>query len=288
MNIWLRQIGILGIIGILAIGNAYPQEPAKKKTTRVRIDYFRHYDKSESLLATLRIREERYIPFIDALVHFYYVDDTSRILIDKVRTNSDGEAILLLKDTENYSSDSLGNFTFEAEYLAERDTKGSKRSATIRQANLNMSFFQKDTIKSIEVELTTFGDKGEMVPIADKKIKFYVKGTFSLYNFETQKTDGTGKVEVDFPIYMPGDTSGVLTVIAKVEEDKMLGTISSEGRINWGIRVPLAEEKQRGLGDTDAPLWMVYTLIILLSVVWFHYLYVVFMIIRIKMVKQSY
>ena len=39
---------------------------------------------------------------------------------------------------------------------------------------------------------------------------------------------------------------------------------------------------KRGLGDTNAPLWMVYTLIILLSLVWFHYLYIIITVFRIR------
>ena len=39
---------------------------------------------------------------------------------------------------------------------------------------------------------------------------------------------------------------------------------------------------KRGLGDTDAPLWMVYTLITLLSLVWFHYMYIIITVFRIR------
>ena len=74
--------------------------------------------------------------------------------------------------------------------------------------------------------------------------------------------------------------------LADIEARRSLAT-KENGKINWGIPVPLAEEKRRGLGDTDAPLWMVYTLIILLSAVWFHYLYVIYMIIKIKIVDKE-
>ena len=82
---------------------------------------------------------------------------------------------------------------------------------------------------------------------------------------------------------MPGDTSGIITIIVKVEEDRSYGTVETLGKINWGIPLLVTREKDRGLGDTDAPLWMVYTLITLLSIVWFHYADVIYMIIKIRL-----
>jgi hypothetical protein len=152
---------------------------------------------------------------------------------------------------------------------------------------LEVSFFQKDTIKSIEVNVSKVGLDDQITPIKDLDILFYIQGTFSQLTFGKEKTDENGIVKLEFPVDMPGDSAGVLTIVAKIEEDDVYGTIESRGRINWGIPVALAKEENRGLGDTDAPLWMVYTLIILLSAVWFHYMYVIFMIIKIKLVRGS-
>jgi hypothetical protein len=84
------------------------------------------------------------------------------------------------------------------------------------------------------------------------KVTRKTKGTFSVLEFAEEKTDKNGNVKIEFPIYMPGDTAGVLTIIVKVEENDDYGTNDSRGDINWGVPVPFAKEKQRGLGDTDA------------------------------------
>ena len=94
-------------------------------------------------------------------------------------------------------------------------------------------------------------------------------------------------IKVEFPVNMPGDTLGVLTIVAKIEDSDTYGNVTAQGDINWAQVVPLAKLPHRGLGDTDAPLWMVYTLIILLSAVWFHYLYVIYLIVKIKLAKSS-
>ena len=287
MNNWYRYIFIIGLIATFTTSNALAQK-AKKKTTRIRVEYFKNNNKTESLVATLRVKEERYVPLTDVLVRFYSINDTSNVILDKIRTNEQGEAILIIEGSPKIFKDSLGLMNFEVEYIGNTSTKGSKRKISVKQANLDVSFFKKDTIKYIEIEANEIGQNGLPQPLKNIDIMLYIKGTFSLLNFANQETDENGRVKVEFPIDMPGDAVGVLTIVAKIEDAKNYGTIESRGNINWGIPVPVVKEKQRGLGDTDAPLWMVYTLIILLSAVWLHYLYVIFLIIKIKLVKTIF
>lgn len=281
-----KYIWIFSIIALFAHTNLIAQK-TKKKTTRIRVEYFKNSIKEETLVATLRIKEERYIPFNNAEVAFFSIYDTSRVLLKKIKTNEKGVAILKVNEKLNIIKDSLGFMSFEVEYVESASIKGTDRKITIKQANLDVSFFQKDTIKFIEVDVYELSTDDQPILLEDLKVGFYIKGTFSQLNFAKEKTDKNGKVIVEFPIDMPGDTIGILTIIAKIDEDKIYGTIESRGKINWGIPVALADEKLRGLGDTDAPLWMVYTLITLLSAVWFHYLYVIILLVKIKMAKRS-
>jgi hypothetical protein len=286
MNKLYTYILLLSLSVMMISGNVLAQG-VKKKTTRIRVEYFRDYNKIESLIATLRIKEERYIPFTNAVVHFYLVNDTSSVELGKIKTDDYGEARFILDENLNLTKDSLGVLTFEVEYEGNKENKGHKRKASVKQANLEVSFFQKDTIKYIEVNANELVLDEQYIPIEDLEILFYIKGTFSLLNFAKEKTDENGNVKIEFPVYMPGDTAGVITIVVKVEENDDYGTIDSRGDINWAVAVPFAKEKQRGLGDTDAPLWMVYTLITLLSIVWFHYMYVIYLIVKIRLSKRA-
>jgi hypothetical protein len=95
-------------------------------------------------------------------------------------------------------------------------------------------------------------------------------------------TLAAGATSIDFPVTLPGDSAGMLTVVAKIEDNETYGNIEASGKINWGKPLPPEIVVKRGLGDTNAPLWMVYTLIVLLSLVWFHYMYVIFTVFRIR------
>ena len=154
---------------------------------------------------------------------------------------------------------------------------------------MEVSFLQIDTIKYIEIRASKPGNDNGNIPLEEIEVLFYVKGTFSLLKIGEKETDSSGKATIEFPIDIPGDTAGVLTIVTKIEENDDYGTVTAKGEINWGKPIQPADEKKRGLGDTDAPLWMVYTLIILLSAVWFHYLYVIYQIVMIRLEgkKQS-
>ena len=287
MNNLNRYIAILGILTLITSGDVLAQK-TKKKTTRIAVEYVKKHDKTESLVATLRVKDPKYIALSDVIVQFYSVYDTSKVLLDKIRTNLDGEAIFLLEDNPKILKDTSGVMSFEVEYLGDKLKKSSNKKLSVKQANLEVSFFQKEDVKSIEVSASEIGTDGQLIPIEGINLQFYIKGTFSLLNFAKEETDEYGIAQVEFPVDMPGDTAGVLTIVVKIEENRTFGTIESIGKMNWAIQLEPVKEKQRGLGDTDAPLWMVYTLIILLSAVWFHYFYVIFLIIKIKLANRSY
>jgi hypothetical protein len=287
MNNLHRYIVLLGILTLVTASDLVAQK-TQKKTTRIALEYIKNYDKTESLVATLRVKDPKYIALNDVVVQFYSVYDTSKILLDKIRTNENGEAIFLLDDNPKILKDTSGVMSFEVEYFGDKSKNSSKRKLSVKQANLEMSFLQKADVKSIEVSANEIGLDGEPIPIEGITLQFYIKGTFSLLNFAKEKTDEDGIVQVEFPVDMPGDTAGVLTIVVKIEENRTFGTIESRGKMNWAIQLEPTKEKQRGLGDTDAPLWMVYTLIILLSAVWFHYFYVIFLIIKIKLANRGY
>ena len=282
MNFFNRHILIIGLFVFFVAGNALAQ---KKKATRIKVGYEKQFNMPGTLVASLLVREKRYEPFSNATVIFYSINDTSKVLIDELKTDSNGLAKLVIAESSNIYKDDAGIMMFEVEYIGTELTKGSSRKTSIKQADLNVSFIKQDEVKFIEVDLQELSLDDQDAPIENVAVLFYIKGTFSLLNLGKEKTDENGKAKIEFPVDMPGDTLGVLTIVAKVEDHDIYGSIESRGEMDWGIPFIQADEKRRGLGDTDAPLWMVYTLITLLSAVWFHYLYVIYMIIKIRLAK---
>ncbi len=286
MNNKYNHILLMALIALIFTCPVLAQNTQKKKT-RIQVEYFKDHNRLESIVATLKIKEDSYVPYEDAEIHFHSINDTSKILLSKIKTDINGKAIYLMEDHQKNYRDSSGLMTFEVEYKGNSSTKGANTDIEVHQVNLKVSFVQEDSVKYIAVEAKEIAIDNTTSPIEEHEILLYIKGTFSLLNIGQEVTDEEGKIMVEFPVEMPGDSAGMLTIVSKIEESDTYGNVEARGVVNWGQPVPINVEKHRGLGDTDAPLWMVYTLIILLSAVWFHYLYVIFLIIKIKLARSS-
>ncbi len=259
--------------------------PAKTQTvqnTRIRLEYYKNHDKTKNLIVKITAKKKRYNPLQAVIISFYNINDTAKVLLDNIKTDDNGEALLTLSEQFEIYKDSNGLMSFEAEFEGNDSCKSARKNLSIRESDIEVSFFQKDTIKYIKIMESEPDSDNMNIPLEEIVVIFYVKGTFSLLKIGEEETDGSGKATIDFPTDLPGDTAGVLTIVTKIEENDDYGTVVAKGKINWGRPIQPDVEKKRGLGDTDAPLWMVYTLIILLSAVWFHYFFVVYQIIMIK------
>ena len=67
----------------------------------------------------------------------------------------------------------------------------------------------------------------------------YVKKSFGLLPIEGDNltTDENGEATVNFPADLPGDASGNVTVIAKVEDNDELGNLETAKSVKWGSPV---------------------------------------------------
>ena len=126
MNNLYRYIVLLGLLTLVTASDLVAQK-TKKKTTRIALEYIKNFDKAESLVATLRVKDPKYIALNDVIVQFYSVYDTSKVLLDKIRTNDNGEAIFLLEDNPKILKDTSGVMSFEVEYFGDKSKKSSKR-----------------------------------------------------------------------------------------------------------------------------------------------------------------
>jgi len=280
------HILLIVIFTLISICNGFAQD-VKKKRARIQIEYFKDHNNSKSLVANLKVREDRYMPFENAEINFYSTADTSKVLLSTVITDKNGEAEYFLEDDHNIYLDSTGVMTFEVEYTGNDSIQSDISDIEIKPINIKITFIKEDTAKYIAIEANEIDVENTNMPIEGLEISVNIKGTFSLLSIAQKETDDQGKILVEFPVDMPGDTVGVITIVAQIQENDDYGSVEAMEDINWGIPVPLKVEKLRGLGDTDAPLWMVYTLIILLSIVWFHYLYIVYLIVKIKLARHA-
>lgn len=250
----------------------------------MKAELFQSENKQE-LKATVsaRIGEKRKMLPVEGLpVSFYNVIDTSEFLLATISSDTNGDAVLLLSQEINIEKNAEGGFSFEIRFEGDDIYKKASKDISFREVKIEIAFIEIDSIKVVHAKAYETGIEGGRIPLEETDIKFYVPGSFSLYTIGEGSFE-KGICEINFPVTMPGDSIGNLTIIARIEESDDFGNVEARAVKDWGVvREPVIIKSNRGLGDTDAPLWMVYTLLVLLSIVWIHYIYVFVVIYMIK------
>jgi molybdopterin-containing oxidoreductase family membrane subunit len=265
--------------GLLATGTK-AQDSVRTKTV-LSLEYL-NKDGTKILIGKLSAKKEgKYAPVEGMKLNFSYISGKERKMIGTEETEANGKTMIEIPNEIMGSGGNKGIYSFESSYAGSGNYLSSSASVTIKNASMALSFFRKDTDKQVICKVWEIGKNGDQIPVNDLKIQFYVPRTFSLLKVG-EGTLADGSASIDFPVTLPGDSAGMLTVVSKIEDNETYGNIESSGKINWGKPLPPLVVVKRGLGDTDAPLWMVYTLIVLLSLVWFHYMYVIFTVFRIR------
>lgn len=161
------------------------------------------------------------------------------------------------------------------QYLQAQDSTASG------EAKLDISFSEKDSVKTITAKLT---HADNAVPGID--IHFYAKKSFGLLPLEGDNitTDDNGESTIDFPTDLPGDASGNVVVIAKVEDDEKLGTVEAAKTINWGVPSKPKPLQSRALwtSGNNAPWPLTITVTSIVVIVWGIIFYMFFQLVRIK------
>ena len=267
----------------IATSLVFGQVPAERHRTYISLEYVKTTDQTylqASVTARVEgVRGRTRVENVEIL--FHHLLGTGKNILGSAITDVDGVAKFVIKEPGALKVNDEGAYVFEAVFTGNDEYNDIADDIEILPAALEISFEEVDSIRYIVVSAFQLTLDGERVPI-EEDVMVYVPRQFSRLTIgEIELDEGTGMVE--FPVTLPGDSVGNLTIIAKIEESRNYGTLEAWAVKDWGkVRGPVVVEQRRGLGDTDAPLWMVYTLIILMSAVWFHYLYILFVIYLIK------
>jgi hypothetical protein len=214
-------------------------------------------------------------------IGFRSVQGEKKASIGSGVTNAKGNVTIDIPGEILTTGGDKGIYSFEAVFEGKDKYSRSEAATSMKPMRMEMAFHQEGTEKMVNLKAFELGTDNQWVAVNNLPVVFYVPRTFSLLKVgEGTITDGTASLE--FPVTVPGNSLGYLTLLAKVEDNEVYGNVEVSGTINWGKPLPPENLVKRGLGDTNAPLWMVYTLIVLLSLVWFHYMYVIFTVFRIR------
>jgi hypothetical protein len=243
-------------------------------------------DTGKDLRATVRARigeNRKIMPVAEIPINFYNITDSSEVLLGTASSDEEGVAIFTITRDRDLFWNKESGYSFSTSFDGNEKFRKASKNISIKEAKIEITFSEIDSTRIISAKAYEIDPSdSKRMPLNGIDLSFYVPGTFSLYKIgEGELNDGV--CNVDFPVTLPGDSEGNLTVIARIEESDDYGFVEGSSTKDWGmVRENFVLEEKRGLGDTDAPLWMVYTLIVLLSAVWIHYIYVFVVIYLIK------
>ncbi len=125
------------------------------------------------------------------------------------------------------------------------------------------------------------GEKNNTIrPIAGAEIKLFAKRYFGTLLIDgTKTTDSTGKAVFNFPTDLPGDSSGVISMYAKLSDEASYGEIRKDTSLTIGVptwKPPLNEKRAMWNIVQKAPLWILLTYSIVVLSVWTIIFYIIY------------
>ncbi len=250
--------------------------------TGLSLDYTKETKGDKILKARLTSRiEGKWIGVINAEIYFYARIDTTDNLLGKSVTNDNGEAVLRISSNRMLKNLN-GDFAFKVRFEGNQTYTGTEKELTVRDIHMVISLSEIDSVKEVHAEVYEINSSGEKVPLEDAEVYFYVTRLFGLLKIG----EGwliNGKTSIEFPDDLPGDNSGNLIVLARIEDNELYGNVEVREKVNWGTAVSHNPGKaSRELWTRTAPLWMIIALISLLSFTWIIYLTLFYNMYRIR------
>lgn len=237
------------------------------------------------LTARLYFKQDRdIIALQNAVISFSAANEKDTRLLGSAVTDSTGNAILVSGPAGTFPANADGLVNYTASFAASGKYLAVSESFPAKPAILVLEFYEEDSVRFARVTGTKKDAKGAVLPLAGETVKLYVPSLFRPLPIGEISLDENGTGSVEFPKTLVGDSSGNVLVLAQIEENDIYGTLQGKKSINWATpkhMIP-AERPTRELWTPVAPLWMIFTLIIMLLGVWAHYVYAVIQLVKIR------
>lgn len=199
-----------------------------------------------------------------------------------VITDGSGKALLNIQDSI-LKADADGKFHIKASFAGNKSMDPAEEELEFSHARLIIITQKEDSLLNVHVKLTALENGGEKA-IPETLVGIYVKRLFMPLKVGEITTDENGEGDFEFPANLPGNNKGQLTILARVDENELYGNILAQAAAEpWGFVVSdTIKEQPRALWSAHPPLWMLITFIVLMVVVWGHYIVIVFELFRLK------
>ncbi|MCL4483344.1 MAG: Ig-like domain-containing protein [Bacteroidetes bacterium] len=260
-------------------------QPQGKSEATIELSYYKKADMTKTAVAIVKARiDKKFVPAKNAPVNFYVLHNNEQQLLSSVNTDNKGKAVIALQNGLPLDKDR--SFTIVAKIENDSLYEDTEEKMHYKEASLTLNLNPHDTARLVTAKVTEIGKDGKEIPVKDAELKFYVQRLFGIMpaaEDNTITTDEKGEASFAFPKNIPGDTAGVITVVARMEDNDQFGNVEKSATTFWGI--PLAIEKnssQRALWEPHAPLPLIFIIATIFGGVWCTYFFIIFQLRKIK------
>jgi hypothetical protein len=289
MNKLIIYTSITLIACCIFLSKAFPQndEPGD---IYMEFTTWKYNDMSRSLIVKLSSDSDEGEYFVEGIpVQFFLTDGEESLILGEAISNIDGIAELNIPDGNVvYPKDGEGYIYFTAIYEGGDAYWEAEEEIMVKDVSISLLFEEAEDEKTIYFEGVIHGPEDDL-PLADDDLYFYVPRMFSDMRFAEGWFEEDGSGFVEFPATIIGDSTGNVLVMARIEDHYDYGNVEVSEMVSWAMpkRLISAEKPVRELWTPIAPLWMIITLIIMLTGVWAHYIYAIVQLIMIKRSKDK-
>jgi hypothetical protein len=253
---------------------------------------FTYLNSNDTIILNANIfdkKEKGVFAIKNAVIEFFASGDKKTRNLGQAKADEEGNAVLKLPVAKGLPQDKDGKTTYTAKFNGKDKYRPALETFTAKFARITVNFSKEDSLRFILVTATQVDRKDAIKPIQKEKIIVYVPRLFNLLKIGETDLDVAGKGKVEYPGNLVGDSLGNIIVIARIEDNDVFGNVQGQSSISWGIpkQYYLAEKPTRELWTPIAPIWMIVTLIIMLTGVWAHYIYAVIQLIKIKQISKK-
>ena len=214
-------------------------------------------------------------------ITFLQVTDTIERELGFIITDRIGAAVFNCKPN-TVTTDKEGKLHFKAVFAGNKFMEPANAEVTVKRARLQITPVKGDSLLTVNVKLVDVGT-GNEIPVKEIALGIFVKRSFYPLKIGEGTTNENGEASVEIPNNLPGDSKGMITLLAKLDESELYGNLEANTAVQWGVPVSdKLQEAPRALWSAHPPVWMMVTFAVLMIVVWGHYIVIVYELFRLR------
>ena len=258
------------------------KEESEKISPAIELLSIQKGDNTIDLKANLRAKIKGTLTKLSGLkVEFFQTGDIEDKKLGEAISGSNGVAVVNIK-SEGITADTEGKLNFKVVFPGNSTFESAEEVLAIKKAKLILTPVKEDSALSVQVKLVDISSGAETT-IPETNLSVYVKRMFSALKVGEGATDENGEATIEISNSLPGDEKGNLTLMARLEDNEVYGNLETAVIQKWGTPVSnVSKELPRALWSPDPPIWMLITFIVLMTLVWGHYLVIIYELFRLR------